>query len=317
MPKARRTKLLVDMVWPEHAGLTGFAQKFAQYGTDHEDIARQVYMADRSSRCLPEYADPRFSLEETGLMVNVEHGWLGSSPDFVVNEPRGARPLPSVSPVNSHHLHDPYVVEHPMGFRSFLSTFPVSSIVPTAGEGVEWVQGCGEIKCPAAAAKVLYSSQAQHSKYGFPEYYYDQIQGAMSLNNWSFCDVVVYTPTKTEVTRFFKDDEYWTGTLFPALRSFYFNEFLPALQLRVDGKLEPGTLAVATPGIPRQIPTKKRQQCEGRTPVIDNPMDWFSGAVIPDVAMVMEDVGPAAAAPAPIAPVPRAATLHSFFAFKK
>ena len=106
------------------------------------------------------------------------------------------------------------------------------------GAAMETTIGCGEIKCPAT--KMLYSQTEKHNKYAFPEYYYDQIQGVMAINDWPWCDTVVHTPYVTEVVRFYANPVYWKTDLFPKLERFYFNDFLPRLRLRTQGTLKRG-----------------------------------------------------------------------------
>jgi hypothetical protein len=73
-------------------------------------------------------------------------------------------------------------------------------------------------------------------------YYYDQIQGLMALNNFDFCDTVVMGSTHTEVRRFFRNEAYWSEVLFPALRRFYFEEFVPRVNARLQGRLARGAI---------------------------------------------------------------------------
>ena len=107
-----------------------------------------------------------------------------------------------------------------------------------SGATMKTTIGCGEIKCPAT--KMLYSQTEKHNKYAFPEYYYDQIQGVMAINDWPWCDTVVHTPYVTEVVRFYANPVYWKTDLFPKLERFYFNDFLPRLRLRTQGTLKRG-----------------------------------------------------------------------------
>jgi hypothetical protein len=247
MTNTRRDQLLKDMVWPEGAGIFGYAQKFAQYGNENESVARDLYVTDRQRKHHPQYENQYCNVFETGLLVSVEHGWLGASPDFVVEETSNCR-IPDKGPTqNCHHLNDPYIIDHSL-LSWMQSSRKYDDELITPPPGADIVQGCGEIKCPAYGDRVLYSSQTKHAKHGFPEYYYDQIQGAMALNNWPWCDVIVYTPSKSEVTRFHRDKVYWDTVLFPGLRAFYFDRFLPLLHLRVTKKLEYGCIhAIGSP----------------------------------------------------------------------
>jgi putative phage-type endonuclease len=89
-----------------------------------------------------------------------------------------------------------------------------------------------EIKCPFT--KKLYPH--------IPHYYFDQIQGIMGILQLPYCDFVVWTPEKTQIRRYNFDSEYWTKVLYPRLHQFYFEEYLPRLILKKEGKLKQGEL---------------------------------------------------------------------------
>lgn len=225
VPGSRR-KLLEAMLWPEFHKLDGMAAKFAAYGTKNESVARDIYLADRRAR-----GNACVRVFETGLLVSLEHGWLGSSPDFIVEEYTDAHERPVGDVVNPHHAREPYSI-----LRQQSTPPGIAFPAPTG----RITQGCGEIKCPAT--QMLYSRSGKHDKYGFPEYYYDQIQGIMAINHWPWCDTVVYTPRETQVIRFHANGEYWRNELFPALQKFYFEDFLPRVALRMQGRLKRGEI---------------------------------------------------------------------------
>jgi hypothetical protein len=257
---AGRQALLKAMLWPEtHAALKGRAVQFAAHGTKNEPVARDVYSAYRAHVA----QNGLVTLWETGLLVSTEHGWLGASPDFVVQE---AVPV-AVAESMAAALKDPAVLRDmveaslvpdgwttiatPAGPGAFMSQAAtgVMGPPPTGPKGdagdadtVVVVTGCGEIKCPAGAGKFpFYSANPAHAATGgFPHYYYDQIQGAMALNGWPWCDVVVHTGAATQVKRFPANPMYWHGVLLPALRQFYFGEFVPRLTARLRGHIRRG-----------------------------------------------------------------------------
>ena len=281
---SERQKLLVNMVWPECDVVSPFARKYMQYGNDHEDVGRRIYAADRKIN--PAYRDPRCRIYETGLVVSLEHGWLGASPDGVVEEPVGARLQTPAS--NPHHMCAPYVIQHPAGFAAYLSEV-LPEADPVWGDDTPIERGGIEIKCPAARDKVLYSTQKEHAEHAFPWKYFDQVQGAMAVNNWPWNDTVVYTPTCTEVIRFHRDPVYWEGTLFPALKSFYFKDFLPLWERRRAGKLSKGSIIpMMTPlrglgvlgsgGAGKEAGDLVVVAAKPKRP-IDDPLQWFAGTV--------------------------------------
>ena len=279
MGKGKQRELACQMVWPEkNAGLTGYAATLAQHGIDHEDMVRDMYVSHRRSiQGSAIYADARCNVYETGLVVSLQHGWMGASPDFVVQEPRRARRDVTRPPKNKHHMYDPYIISHPLGFGPFMARTPLGESFAFQ-QDEDTVFGGGEIKCPAAQKTVLYSEQPQHFEHGFPVQYYDQIQGAMAINGWSFCDAVVHTTQRTEVTRFYFNETYWNTVLFPAVEDFYKGTFLRLLQLRREGALEPGRIDTK-PTIPRVVRAKPLQatsEIETNHPDIEDPLAWFS-----------------------------------------
>lgn len=254
--------VMMSMLWPEYHELKGMGKVAAQYGTDNEALAQKVYLADRQVQA--ERARPGsgrvLRLTETGLLVSEEHGWLGASPDFIIEEFDGPHERDGLDdtlpPTNPHHLRAPYFIRTPHGPEALLdqAAAVLSCSSPLNDGGVNprkrTVVGCGEIKCPFT--KRLYSADAKHAQYGFPRYYVDQIQGVMALNFWPWCDTVVFTPTITEVVRFYYDDHYWQHDLLPKLKHFYFDKFLPLLELRVKGVLRPGE--ITPPARPIHLP---------------------------------------------------------------
>lgn len=77
--------------------------------------------------------------------------------------------------------------------------------------------GLLEIKCPYT--KRLYACT--------PAQYYDQIQAQMAILGCAWCDFAVWTPTDMNVWRYKFDADYWNTFLFPGLKQFYFDTFLP------------------------------------------------------------------------------------------
>ena len=135
-PAAQRA-WLVDMVWPEYAGLDGFAARMAAVGTAGEPIAASVYTIDRKVDAHHAYTTGVVDVRTTGFCIHPRIPWLGSSPDLIIEEPVGARPEPTDPPHNAHHSHPPYVINHPQGVRAFetaaMSCQALSTWPPAAG----------------------------------------------------------------------------------------------------------------------------------------------------------------------------------------
>ena len=208
--------LLKDLLWGEFK--EGEHHAAMAWGTFMEALACSEYTARRQrewvERMMPTLAvgaplphgitEMPFTVQHTGLYVNPAAPFLGVSFDGLV------------------HTKDP-------------------------ATGAD-VTGVLEIKAPAS--KTLYSRQPAYANAlfpgiptGIPPYYYDQIQGAMALGGHAWADFCVWTPTEMEVKRYAFDEAYWSGTLYPALEKFYFERYVPAVQLRDAGKLRSGELS--------------------------------------------------------------------------
>jgi hypothetical protein len=261
-PAAQRA-WLIDMVWPEYAGLDGFAARMAAVGTAGEPVAAAVYTLDRQRPgAHPAYTSRTVDVRTTGFCIHPSLPWLGSSPDLIIEEPVDARPEPTDPPLNAHHSHPPYVIEHAQGMLAFEMAAGMHTGVDD-GEGAStWPPppgtpthiGTGEIKCIASKEKIFYSERKQYAKYGAPLEYYVQIQIEMEVLNAAWNDFIVHTPARTQVTRFYRNKAFFDTELLPALRRAYFELFLPQLQARADGRLTtPQTLAGETPSVSRLL----------------------------------------------------------------
>lgn len=92
----------------------------------------------------------------------------------------------------------------------------------------EMFRGTLEIKCPFT--KKFYTET--------PHYYYDQFMGTAAILGVDKIVFGIYTPTKTQVNYYDFEPEYWHGTLLPALRSFYMEEFIHRAIWKERGLLE-------------------------------------------------------------------------------
>jgi len=202
-PKA----LVAQMLWGNFKGNAA-----TRWGTYYESVALAEYVNNKTREIAlnRETVDALregklvqaldFSVQERGLVVNPEYCWMGCSPDGVV-----------------------YTRDCSQGRVCYLI----------------------EIKCPKS--ETFYSKQKKYQKSkhknipaGIPYHYYDQIMGCMANLGLPFADFIVWTPAGMEVTRYNFDKEYWTETLLPLLKKWYFDLFLPALALKQAGKLKPG-----------------------------------------------------------------------------
>lgn len=259
-----RAAALRAMLWPEFAKLEGRAAENAQYGTLHEPVALARYVDDRRRRMARPW---QLRVQETGLVVSREHGWLAASPDFLVWEPAGSHERdPAPPPTNEHHVRAPYLCSSSSGDGAVPGSADAGD---DDDDGTTFVRGCGEIKCPATLE--LYSSWDKNARYGMPHYHYDQVQGQMKLLGVTWCDYVVFTPVATQVTRIAFNAEYWDRELFPALKLFYEKDYLPRLADKHAGRLRPGQidreaaplplpwLTLTAPPAPAQVKKRPRK----------------------------------------------------------
>lgn len=90
----------------------------------------------------------------------------------------------------------------------------------------------GEIKCPFPADRVFGGARNEDKKKSIiydeiPHYYYDQIQLAMAVFGFDYCDFVVWTEEQTKIERYLFDREYFSKFMFPALQHFFLCHFVP------------------------------------------------------------------------------------------
>jgi len=70
-----------------------------------------------------------------------------------------------------------------------------------------------------------------------PHYYYDQFSMQAAIHDVDLIVFGVYTPEATQVNYFKRDVAYWERVLFPALQTFYMNDFVPRAILRQRGRI--------------------------------------------------------------------------------
>jgi hypothetical protein len=208
-PDKSPTALLREMVWPElRPPPSTIARALMDYGVENEPVCAELLHAHAQAWAGPHGG--RVGFAETGLRVSREHPWIGNSTDGELLVEWG----------------DP--ARRPSG--GILGRAP--------RPGAEHELFHVEIKCPAHA-KVEYES--------IPHKYYDQITSAMALIDEEdgsprshACLFSVWTPHRIQVSRFDFDAAYWHNELFPALRAFYWDRFLPAQIMRERGLLAEG-----------------------------------------------------------------------------
>ena len=199
-------------------GFTG--NEATRYGTENEPVACAQYLRD----LIATFGSNAPTHQESGLTVSTQWPWMGASPDGIMHCNTAALHSNSIPVRNQPPGRDCTL----MGLES--TTFSETD-GPMTVSAVSWPNQAHrfllEIKCPFR--KRLYSS--------IPDYYFAQIQGSMQILDLPYCHFYVWTPYGSSLECFPRNDQYWTEFLFPRLRLFYFNRFLPLAFLQQRGLL--------------------------------------------------------------------------------
>ena len=111
--------------------------------------------------------------------------------------------------------------------------------------------GILEIKCPwKCKDRALHSGDDFYPledlpgdlQLPIPHYYFDQMQGIMGALGLPFAEFIVWTSKEMQITRVPFLPDYWKDELFPSLRAFYFDKFVPAVVRYFNGELLPGNV---------------------------------------------------------------------------
>ena len=201
--------LVRDMLWHVFQG-----NEMTRYGTENEQQAFDAYQAHGVLAQMDEVlAGTRpahrvgFLANEVGLHIHPEHHWLGVSPDGLVDAVD-----PATGAVKRHLI---------------------------------------EIKCPwKCKNRPLHSGDDFYPvedlpgglQLPIPHYYFDQMQGIMGALGLPFAEFIVWTSKEMQITHVPFLPGYWKNELFPALRAFYFDKFVPAAVRFLNGELLPGNV---------------------------------------------------------------------------
>jgi hypothetical protein len=94
-----------------------------------------------------------------------------------------------------------------------------------------------------------------------PQYHYDQFTGAAVILGVDFIVYSVYTPLASQINYFQKDMDYWDNVLFPELKKFYFEQYIPRAILKERNRLKPGEIdLVAVIHLPLPVLTKDKDE---------------------------------------------------------
>jgi len=160
-----------------------------KHGKQNESTARALYAYDMQKK------NRKFTVYETGLVVDPSLPFLGASPDGKVFDP---------TEVEAFGLLE---IKAPFTWRnnSFLEACQDNNFTCHVVDGQRRL-------------KVNHKSG-----------YYAQIQGQLVLSGLPWCDFVVFLTRSRNINvqRIYFDALYWEQTLLPKLLSFYFDHALP------------------------------------------------------------------------------------------
>lgn len=180
-----------------------------KWGRDHEDEARDLYkltkqMQHQNGKIVIEFAD---------------------APSYL---PEEFRIIDDIQPVDPNSVSDkPYNIDitvrglivHPT--MNWMAYSPDGEVDETDDAGLL------EIKCP----RRIYPE--------IPWYYYDQIQFGMFNLNKKWTDFFVWTKSAQTLKRYPFNTKYWEKCLFPKLKEFYFNKFIPEAVIAIKKERDP------------------------------------------------------------------------------
>merc|ERR1711918_291448 len=105
-------------------------------------------------------------------------------------------------------------------------------------DGLCWENGC---PCGLLEVKTSHSWCDRFDGEILVDWLY-QVNGCMRITSAAlgaavdWCDVFFWTPERCECRRIAFDQELWDKAMFPSLRNFYFNKYLPVAAEREHGR---------------------------------------------------------------------------------
>ena len=191
------TQLVKEMLWNTFKGNVA-----TQWGSDHEDDAREQYLTLKRAEMaaghvnIPiDQTDPivAIDIETTGLLINQDRPYLGNSPDGII-----------------------------------ILTFQSGKVE----------KGLLEIKCPYKyrTGNKFYPEVPPHYMDQM-----QGLMGNLD-RDLKWAEFVCWNPQHMDIRHIPFDSEYWNGTLLPALNSFYHDLYLPALLKKENNMLYEGEI---------------------------------------------------------------------------
>lgn len=156
------------------------------YGRIHESDAIRIYEEQRGVEVSP-----------CGLFVDIDHPYLGASPDGLVGDDRivEVKCLPSVN-----------------------------NLLDSNNKAVTSIREAAALKdlCVAVNKEGDIEMKRRHR-------YYYQVQGQLNITRRPHCDVILYTDHDCEIFTINRDEDFWKDAMLPKLREFYLDCILPEI----------------------------------------------------------------------------------------
>ena len=172
-------------------------------------------------------------VRECGLYVDESHPWLAASPDGVIFCPRD----------NTQGLLE---IKCPYTAGATLKISPVEAATHKDCKGF----------CSALQGNELRLKESH-------KFYY-QVQGQLHITKFQWCDFVIWTPSGMYIERIRRDDDFWTDSMFPKLKYFFFNCLLPG----IASPRHPRNMAIREPqGVSLKRKRAVKGKCEKRRKV--------------------------------------------------
>ena len=160
--------------------------KSISHGKRNETLARTIY-----SQKMQKKVSRLFTVYESGLVVPPSHPYLAATPDGKVFDPTET------------------------------SNFGLIEIkCPYTWRNMTLQDACEDDKFYCS----MDTDGRIHLKKQHANGYYSQVQGQLALSGLSWCDFIIYLSgsRNMNVERVYFDHQYWSETIFPKLKHFYF-----------------------------------------------------------------------------------------------
>ena len=175
-------RLVVEILHPRP-----ISSESLRWGTENEKIALEEYCKESGN-----------SVQQAGLFICSEHGYLAASPDGIV------------------------VLKGSPSRKGLVEVKCPYSATRKTGKAYTPMEAAKKIK--NFPLEVKPNGQLALKK---NHNHFYQVQGQLHITGYKWCDYVVWTPSGLHVERIEYDAAFWERKMFPNLKWFYFNCLLP------------------------------------------------------------------------------------------